>query len=191
MKMIEGAVRLDFFEEDSAVYLSAGQMKKSRGFLLSDKQRAQPPYPYAGLSISTIAADAKMDVLPGSDLAIGPFLPRKEWEGAADERRYTHLLVALTNELDGREEDFDEWYWNQHMPDGLRLPGCYAGRRYLLSPDGVGQYRHLAIYQFDVKDIGDTIDALAARAGTAEMPFTDALSPVFAAWFVKPVGDWS
>lgn len=194
MKVLDKAVRLDFFTaappKDAATVSEEVETIETREFLLTEKQRAPSPYPYQTAVLRAVEVEILSKPLEGAALSVGPFLPRDKWEGDADEDKYTHLLFALTNAKDGREADFDHWYWKQHFPDGLRLPGCFAGRRYLLSKDGDGQFRHLAIYQFNIDDIGDTIDALAKRAGTPEMPITDAISNVYSAWFVKPKGGW-
>lgn len=187
MQRLEGPVRLDFYLGQAPECSAAAA---SRDFLLSSRQRAAAPWPHRGVTLSAVVAGATVTDLPGATLSIGPFQPRREWAGAPDEQRYTHLLLALTNAKQGREQEFDDWYWSQHFPDGMRLPGCYAGRRYQLSAGGAGQYTHLAIYQYDIAEIGHSIDELARRSGTSEMPLTSAISPVFQAWYVEPAGDW-
>lgn len=186
MEQLQEPVRLDFHAGQAGWPAAAG----SRDFALSDRQRAAAPWPHRGVTISTVVAGATVAERPGSSLSIGPFLPRGNWAGSPDERRYTHLLLALTNAKPGREQEFDDWYWSQHFPDGLRLPGCFAGRRYQLAAGGAGQFTHLAIYQYDIGQIGDSIDELARRSGTPQMPITSAFSPVFQAWYVEPVSGW-
>lgn len=187
MERLQGPVRLDFHDAEMP---GRSHGTHARDFVLSDRQRAAAPWPHRGVTIAAATADAAISPRPGATLSIGPFVPRRPWTGAADEQRYTHLLIALTNAKPGREAEFDDWYWSQHFPDGLRLPGCYAGRRYALAPQGAGPFAHLAIYQYDIAEIGESIDELARRSGTPEMPITDAISPVFQAWYIQPVGGW-
>ncbi len=186
MKILQGPLRLDFHDGQPGWAAEPA----SRDFSLSAAQRAAAPWPHRGVTISCVVADATVSQRPGSTLSIGPFLPRRDWAGTPDEQRYTHLLLALTNGKEGREDEFDDWYWNQHFPDGVRLPGCYAGRRYQLAPGGTGAYAHLAVYQYEIAHISESIDELARRSGTAQMPITSAFSPVFQAWYVEPVSAW-
>ncbi|MGB3626232.1 MAG: hypothetical protein WA989_10395 [Henriciella sp.] len=151
-------------------------------FELCEAQRAPKPYPYAWLDLTSGAAASA----PGSGNKLAPFVPRHDWTGTPSPDWSAPCLIALTNAQEGREKEFDDWYWNQHFPDGLRLPGCFAGRRYHREADGSGEFRHLAIYQFDLTDMAVAVNAVAARSGTPEMPLTDTISSVFQAWFVSP-----
>lgn len=184
MALFDGVIRLDFSAAGAAPPHAPGLSRA--GFVLTGRQRARAPYPHSAAAITQIAPGSAVEPLPGASLSVGPYVPRRDWTGTPDIDRQTHVLIALTNAREGHEAAFDEWYWTQHFPDGLRLPGCFAGRRYLLANGAAGAYRHLAIYQFDIPDIGTAIDALAQRSGTPEMPITDAISPVFQAWFVAP-----
>ncbi|RIA44688.1 hypothetical protein DFR49_2948 [Hephaestia caeni] len=153
---------------------------------LTARQRLQPPYPHNHLLISPVNPGDTFAARAGTTLSAGPLLPRHEWDGEANDARTRFALLALTNPKDGREDDYDRWYWDRHFPDGRRLPGCFAGRRYLLAEGGAGPYRHLAIYLYDNDDVGDTLDVLLRIAGTPEMPGSDSISPGHDAWYVEP-----
>lgn len=112
------------------------------------------------------------------------------------------ILVVYTKPIEGREEEYDEWYSSVHLPDVLRLDGFVAARRYRHVPD-----RHapgvplpwLAIY-----DIADGMleqaqralrfalraSAAAVREGrTPELRSSDALHEERSvAWFVQVAG---
>ncbi len=45
-----------------------------------------------------------------------------------------HMLIVLTNAVEGRDDEFNEWYDNQHLDDVLKVPGIVAAQRYALSP---------------------------------------------------------
>ncbi len=36
-------------------------------------------------------------------------------------------LIALTNPLEGRDDEFNDWYTNVHLADVLKLPGVTGG----------------------------------------------------------------
>jgi hypothetical protein len=76
------------------------------------------------------------------------------------------LFVVQTNPVTGRDDDFNAWYVDQHLPEVLRVPGFVAARRYQKSGAqrlGVGDadqnpWKYLAIYEIE----GDPARAMAA-----------------------------
>lgn len=91
-----------------------------------------------------------------------------------------YQYVVMTEALPGREAEFEEWYANQHIPDVARVPGVIAARRFhidkvISGPDGAA-WINLAIYEIESDDPDTVLAAIKARAGTDEMPMTDALA---------------
>ena len=73
------------------------------------------------------------------------------------------IFVVQTMPVPGREDEYDAWYSDVHIPEVLQIPGFAAAQRFLHDPSGrPGQpppeFRHLAIYE---------LDAPAAEAGAA------------------------
>ena len=102
-----------------------------------------------------------------------------------------HILVVLSNAVDGQDDQFNDWYDNQHLGDVLEVPGFIAARRYRLSDDQMAgaesPYRYLAIYEVDAEKAGDAASALGAGAGTMVIdPALDRSRTV--AWFYTPLG---
>jgi len=87
-------------------------------------------------------------------------------------------FVVFTYAHPGRESDLAQWYTDQHIPDLLRIPGIEAARRFDLEavklPPGIAIPTSLTVYDFD-GDIPAIQAELAARQGTPEMVWTDAL----------------
>lgn len=89
-----------------------------------------------------------------------------------------HVLVALTNPAEGREDDYNDWYDNTHLKDVLEVPGFVSAQRFRLSGAQRMEnppYKYMAIYEIETDDIQQTIGALCARSGTALLPISDAL----------------
>jgi hypothetical protein len=90
-----------------------------------------------------------------------------------------HMLLVLTNPVAGREHEFNDWYSNQHLGDVLRVPGFVSAQRFSLSPvqidDAPRPWGYFAIYEIETGDLQKTIDALMSRAGTSQMPLSDAM----------------
>lgn len=92
--------------------------------------------------------------------------------------------AVLSQAVAGREDEFVQWYREQHMPDVLRMPGVVSGKLVRLDfqrvynlPDAP-QWTTLTLYELEGDDPEPIIDALKAASGSSAMPMTDALSKV-------------
>jgi hypothetical protein len=95
----------------------------------------------------------------------------------------TYFYVVLTKATPGREEEFHEWYDDQHLPDCVKVPGVKAARRYRLTqafgPGAAPQelkFDSLTMYELEVDDPELVAREMSARADTPAMPLTDALA---------------
>jgi len=101
-----------------------------------------------------------------------------------------YMCIALTNPVEGREQEFNEWYDNQHIPDVLSVPGCVSAQRFKLSdvqlPNRPSPYRYLAVYEFE----SDAAQRVVKAIVEAPMPLSDAVSrdPMFLTPFFEPLG---
>lgn len=89
-----------------------------------------------------------------------------------------HVLVALTNAAEGREDEYNDWYNQQHLQGVLNVPGFVSAQRFELSAAQRMQsppYKYLAIYEIETDDIGKAITTLSERSGTALLPISEAL----------------
>ncbi|NBB51166.1 hypothetical protein GVN24_23065 [Rhizobium sp. CRIBSB] len=82
-------------------------------------------------------------------------------------------LVALSNAVEDRDEEFNHWYDKQHLPDVMSVPGFVSAER--LTCLGEGQHRYMAIYEIETDDIGSVLAEFGKRPGTDLMPLSDAL----------------
>ena len=105
-------------------------------------------------------------------------------------KRYTWLV--LTNAETDREEDFERWYNEVHVPDLLRVPGVVGVTRGKLAktqtspgPTGIAvapteqtrlKYSYLATYIIETDDLQSVLQTVADWAGTDKMVMSDALS---------------
>ncbi len=103
-------------------------------------------------------------------------------------------LLVLTNAVKGRDDEFNNWYNNQHIPDALDVPGYVAAQRFALA--GVqmpgapaSRWRYLAIYDIESNDLKATMTESMSRAGTERMPQSDAADHSSSAIFAfTPIG---
>lgn len=89
------------------------------------------------------------------------------------------MLIALTNAVEGREQEFNDWYDRQHVNDVLAIPGFVSAQRFeaLGTPVRAQHvYRYCACYEVITDDPEEALRDLLARAGTSRMPMSDALA---------------
>lgn len=78
--------------------------------------------------------------------------------------RYTFL--AFTNPKDGREDEFNEWYDHQHVPDVLGVPGFVSAQRFACTDAQMGsvEHRYMTLYEIETDDLNSTLAAFGAHA---------------------------
>jgi hypothetical protein len=83
-----------------------------------------------------------------------------------------HVLVVHTRPLEGREEEFNAWYDEVHLPDVLAVEGFVSARRFRAAPSVHGElpeHPFLAIYEIEADDLAGALLALRTAARQMEM----------------------
>ncbi len=93
--------------------------------------------------------------------------------------RFTYTV--LSRAVPGREEEFIDWYTEQHLVDVLKLPGVVSGKLYRLDFQRVydldaPQWTLMTIYELEGDDPEAIINNLRDAAGSAAMPSTETLT---------------
>ena len=95
-----------------------------------------------------------------------------------------YRFIALSVPQPGREEELEQWYDTQHMPDVLKLDGFVAAQRFRIEngPQGadVPRWSLMGLYEIETDDIQATMAQIARVARTPAMPMTDAFDPATA-----------
>jgi hypothetical protein len=103
-----------------------------------------------------------------------------------DMPKYT--FVVLTNPVEGKEAEFNDWYNGHHVPDVLNVPGFVSGQRFRLADlqfrNEPRTQKYLALYEIETDDLAGTLKELRARGGTAEIVPTDTLDTKNVATYV-------
>lgn len=90
-----------------------------------------------------------------------------------------YVFLVLTNTSGGRDDEFNEWYNKQHIPDVLNIPGFVAAQRFRLADAQMGRtespWRYLAIYELETDDLAGALKDLTARVGTPAMVMSESL----------------
>lgn len=103
-----------------------------------------------------------------------------------------YVMVVMTNPVEGRDGDYNDWYDNRHLEDVLRIPGIVSAQRFHLAPaqryDPPHPFAYLALYTIETDDIAAVLDELKARSGTALMPISEAMASKRMAYVFEPFG---
>lgn len=72
------------------------------------------------------------------------------------------LLIVESNCADpDREQDFNEWYNNTHLPDMLELSSVIRATRYENMNPGDGEAKYVALYEVESEDFQETLNEIA------------------------------
>lgn len=79
-----------------------------------------------------------------------------------------------------REDEYNDWYDNTHVPEICAVPGFVSARRYKVhrpaaDGDGWPAQAYLAIYEIDADDLMAPAAELRARSAAGQTHGTDAL----------------
>jgi hypothetical protein len=68
-----------------------------------------------------------------------------------------YLLVTFSDPKDpAKEEEFNDWYDNMHMPDMLKTPGLLKGSRWKSADNKENEVRkYLSIYELETDDLNN------------------------------------
>lgn len=99
-----------------------------------------------------------------------------------------YVLVVYSNPAPGREDEYNDWYNNQHLRDVLAQPGYVSARRFKLTefkldeamPDPSHQY--VAFYNMVTDNPEQALNEMKARVEAGVIGLTDAMAPDFLAF---------
>ncbi|ALJ21965.1 DUF4286 family protein [Microbacterium sp. No. 7] len=80
------------------------------------------------------------------------------------------VLIAFVNAVEGKEDEFNDWYSGTHIPEILRLPQFAGAQRYEVAdaPSPVAPFRYATVYEVS----GSAVDARNALFGGDFTPTT-------------------
>ena len=87
----------------------------------------------------------------------------------------TTTFLVFSSAIEGREDEYNNWYETIHMAEVLALPGFVSAQRYQVADDGTGGAKTVAVYEL----VGDPQAALAAlaEAVASTMNMSDSMDP--------------
>lgn len=106
-----------------------------------------------------------------------------------------YTFIVMTNPVEGKEAEYNDWYNTHHVPDVLNIPGFVSAQRFCLAETQMGRgqsrpHKYLALYEIETDDLAGTLKELRARGGTPEIVPSDAIDMKNVATFVfSPVAE--
>lgn len=92
------------------------------------------------------------------------------------------ILIAMVNAVDGRENEFNEWYSGEHIPQILDLPGFVSAQRYEVAdtPEAAAGYRYATVYEVEGSALEARNQLFTGNLGSSEsMDSTQLLMAAF------------
>ena len=90
------------------------------------------------------------------------------------------IMIVTSTFAPGREDEYNDWYDNVHLPEVVALPGFVAATRYKVSDaqmvPGTDALPYCAVYELDSDDLGATVAGLGAAAGAGKLHMSDAIT---------------
>ena len=89
----------------------------------------------------------------------------------------SYKLVVFSDAVEGREEEYNDWYTNTHLDDVVAVPGFVSAQRYKLRTIVMGEFKHryMAIYNIESDDPDKVIEEMMCRRGTEAMILSDGI----------------
>jgi hypothetical protein len=87
---------------------------------------------------------------------------------------HEYTLIVYTDPADGREDDYNAWYDDVHLPEFTALPGVINGRRFKVTGDAKPQYA--AIYELSSHP-DEVMAAMNEGIKNGTVHWTDAVDP--------------
>ncbi len=85
-------------------------------------------------------------------------------------------MIALTTPVEGKEDEYHNWYHNVHLPELCTIAGLKAGQRYKLVAKFIGAdtNQFLAIYDIECDDPMSFLGAMGEAASSGKITQSDA-----------------
>lgn len=91
------------------------------------------------------------------------------------------ILAVYTNPADAaREDEFNAWYDEVHIPQVLALDGFVGATRHRLSSAQLGggaEHKYVTFYEIDAPDVQAVLDGLSKSFASGAVTMSDAMSP--------------
>lgn len=86
------------------------------------------------------------------------------------------IMVVQSAPCDpAREDEYNDWYSNTHIPEVCAVPGFTGARRYKVHGAEPPAHPYVAVYEIDADDLTAPMQELRARSASGELQMSDVL----------------
>jgi hypothetical protein len=94
-----------------------------------------------------------------------------------------YLFLVHSNAADGREDDYNDWYTNEHLDDVVAVDGVISAQRFKFTGNSVADrenpHGYLAIYELEIEgDPQPVLDELRSRRESGAMNVSDSITDI-------------
>lgn len=78
-----------------------------------------------------------------------------------------HVLLVFTDPVEGKDDEYNTWYNEVHLPEVLATDGFVRAQRFKVAEmmPGVTDHTYVAIYELETDDPGAAMKALGEASG--------------------------
>jgi hypothetical protein len=86
-------------------------------------------------------------------------------------------MVVMSNPVEGREDEYNDWYQNVHLGELVALEGFQSARRFRLTRSLVEgeNYPYMAIYEIETDDLDSVLQNLVQVAESERLTMSDSI----------------
>jgi hypothetical protein len=101
----------------------------------------------------------------------------------------TYKFVVFTNAKPGREDEYNNWYTQKHVPEVLDISGFVRAQRFALEPtlSASSEWNFLVLYEIESDDASATISELMRRSKAGELVVSDAMAAERIFYVFRPI----
>ncbi|AXQ30688.1 hypothetical protein D0B54_19255 [Solimonas sp. K1W22B-7] len=87
-------------------------------------------------------------------------------------------MVVMSNPVEGREAEYNDWYQNVHLAEVVALPGFRSAQRFRLARSLTERetWPYAAIYEIETEDIDAVLQQLRDAAGSGGLTMSESLA---------------
>jgi hypothetical protein len=88
-----------------------------------------------------------------------------------------YRLIAFTDPVAGRDQEYNDWYNNVHLPDVVAIPGFVSAQRFVLKIATAGEIKnkYVAIYDMQTDDPAALMAEVGRRIDAEQIILSQAL----------------
>jgi len=88
-----------------------------------------------------------------------------------------YKFIVLSRAVEGREDEYNDWYQNTHLREIVGIPGVVGAQRFRLAQQlsGEAPAQYLAIYELESEDLQGFVMEMLRRAGSGEITVSPAM----------------